>query len=196
MTYTILKPSENVLDAAYPSAVVPAGIHGVMGYIGGPRAYHAWTLQEWLPFAELRQFPIYVPDIRRPPIDQGAEAVHLSVGLGWSDAMTGPEKRAIVLDMETSIDPAWYEQIANVIDQHGFTAVAYGSRSTVLGNGPDAVLLADWDNSDTVPGPIASVHGNQYSGNVELGGTLVDYSVFDQWLYHRGGVGTRRHISM
>jgi hypothetical protein len=182
-----------VFDAATPPHTIPLHADGVMGYLGGPRATRAWTLEEWLPFHGLRQFGIYVPDVGVNPLAQGREAVQLALALGWSDKMTGPEQRAIVLDMETSADRAWYEKIAHEIDTHGFITVAYGSLSTVLGNGADDVLAADWTGVPGIPAG-RTIHGGQYEANVPFGGTLIDYTDIDEWLYQRGGVGPRRHV--
>jgi hypothetical protein len=179
-----------VFDAAYPPPVPPEGTAAVMGYIGGPRAYHTWTPQQWRPFAHLRQFPVYAADVSRSPAAQAAEAARLAIELGWDHRLTGAEQRAIVLDLETSTSAAWYAEAARILTEQGFVAVAYGSLSTVLGNAASDVLAAEWDDLAVIP-PGQTIHGKQDQANVNYMSTVVDYSVFDDWLYLRGGVGLR-----
>jgi hypothetical protein len=181
-----------VLDAAYPPATAPAGISGVMGYLGGIRALHAWTPAEWQPFAHVRQFGLYVPDTSADPYAQGSDAVNIALSLGWSDKMIGTQQRAIIIDLETSTDRTWYDAIANRIGSKGFMPVAYGSLSTVLLNAANDVLVAEFDDVPVIPSG-QDIHGVQFLANQKLGSTTVDYSVFDDWLYYRGGVGAR-HI--
>jgi hypothetical protein len=164
-----------------------------MGYLGGPRADRAWTLPEWLAFAHLRQFPIYVPDLARDPIGQGAEAALLALRLGWSGSMREPQTRVIVLDMETSANAKWYDGAATTIIAHGFLPIAYGSLSTVMENAANDVLAADWNDVPALP-PGQDIHGVQNQANITLGNTTVDYCLFDEWLFQRGGVGPRRHV--
>jgi hypothetical protein len=183
-----------IFDAENPPAIAPPHAMGVMGYLGGPRAARAWTLDEWAPFSGLRQFGLYVPDITLSPNAQGIQAVQLALGLGWSDKMTGSQQRAIVIDMETSVDAAWYKSIADSIDSRGFTSVAYGSLATVLGNAASDVLAADWKLNPAIPAG-QTLHGDQYDANVPFENTVIDYSMIDGWLYQRGGVGLRRSIA-
>lgn len=184
-----------ILDAAAPPSRPPAAVHGVMGYLGGPRATRTWTLDDWLPFSRLRQFGIYVPDIGTNPLSQAREAVQLALALGWSDKMTGAQQRAIVVDMETSADPGWYDKFATDVSTHGFVPVAYGSLSTVLGNAATDVIAANWNwMTPTIP-PGQTFHGGQYAANKEFDGTVIDYSAFDDWLYERGGVGPRHKVA-
>lgn len=183
-----------IFDAANPPASAPLIAEGALGYLGGPRATHTWTLDQWQPFSKLRQFPAYVPDIGTNPLSQAREAVQLALALGWSDKMQGAEQRAIIVDMETSADPAWYDKFATDVSAHGFMAVAYGSLSTVLGNAADDVIAADWNwDVPTIP-PGQTFHGGQYTTGVKFGGTVLDYSSFDDWLFNRGGVGKRHRV--
>src|SRR5712664_1768246 len=122
-----------IMDAAYPPVTVPHGIDGVMGYIGG-NTPHAWTVAEWLRFQHTAQFPVYVPNLAGNPVAQGAEAVSLARALGWAPHMAGNSERAIIIDLETAIDRAFYYAMANSVMIGGFVPVAYGSMSTVLEN--------------------------------------------------------------
>jgi len=180
-----------IFDAENPPSTAPLYAEGVMGYLGGPRAARAWTLDEWRRFSDIKQFGIYVPDIGANPLSQAREAVQLALALGWSDKMTGPEQRAIIIDLETSADAAWYDQHATEILAHGFVPVVYGSLSTVLDNAADDVLAADWNDHPAIP-QGQTLRGHQYMADVSFGGTLIDYSTIDGWLYQRGGVGPRK----
>jgi len=183
-----------VFDAAEPPSAPPVFAQGAMGYLGGPRAARAWTLDEWLPFRGLKQYGIYVPDIGADPQQQGQDAAELAVALGWSDKMAGDEQRAIIIDMETSVDAAWYKSIAAAVGARGFMPVCYGSLDTVLGNAASDVLAAEWINNPAMPAG-QTLHGNQYQANVAFLGTIIDKSVIDGWLYKRGGVGPRRAVA-
>jgi hypothetical protein len=185
------KLMRKIMDAAYPPVTAPPGISGVMGYIGGSRATHVWTLEEWLRFTHLPQFPVWVADTGSDPASSGRAAAAAARALGWAPDLPGGQTRAIVVDMEDFIDPAWYAVTADMITARGFVPVCYGSMSTVLGNAAEHVIGALWDVIPVIPAG-QTLHGLQYEANVPLDGTQVDYSVFDAWLFARGGVGPRR----
>jgi hypothetical protein len=178
------------MDAAWPPSAAPEGVSAVLGYVGGSRASHVWTPGQWRPFAHLRQFPVVVPDITRAPGPQALEAVQAVKLLGWSDEMSGAEQRAIIFDLEDQANAAWYVEAARLVLEHGFMPVVYGSMSTVLTNAASDVLVAEWDDKAVIP-PGQTIHGKQDQANVDFMSTVVDYSVLDDWLYHRGGVGAR-----
>jgi len=178
-----------IFDAAVPPDARPAGTQGVLGYVGG-RATHVWRPAEWLPFRVVRQFPAWVADLSADPRHQADAAVAAVKALGWAAYEPEPERRAIIYDMETAADPAFYAVLASVTDLAGFVAVAYGSLSTVLQCAAADVLAAEWDDKAKIPAG-QTIHGKQYKANVPLGGTEVDYSIIDAWLYQRGGQGAR-----
>src|SRR5271166_890489 len=130
-----------VFDAAYPPQTAPPGCDGVLGYIGGGRATHVWTLAEWDRFADLRQFPAYVPDFTtEDPTTAATSAAILMKERGWAPFQ--PDRRVVVCDLETLIERGWYQQFAAEVEQLGFTAVAYGSLSMVLENAASEVWAA------------------------------------------------------
>lgn len=179
-----------VFDAAVPPPSAPAGCHGVMGYIGG-NATHVWTPAEWQPFAHLAQFPIWVCSLTGDhPSIQGGEAVYRARQLGWAPWEKGEAERVIIADLEAAADPAWYVQFCTPVVNAGFVPVAYGSLSTVLGNAASDVFAAAWDDAAVLE-PGQTIHGHQYAANVPFGPTVVDYSVVDEWLMLRAGVGPR-----
>jgi hypothetical protein len=180
--------THKVLDAAFPPMTLPPSVDGVAGYVGG-RATHTWTLAEWLRFEHVPQFPIWAADIGEAPALEAGTAVEAMLHRGWAPHMPEPGQRALFVDLETSIAPKWYESFALVVERNGFTPVAYGSASTVNGNLADATWLAAWNDQPVVP---VGAHGHQYLADEPWEGTQVDYSVFDAWLFARGGVGPRK----
>lgn len=182
-----------IMDAAVPPATAPAGIEGVMGYIGGARATRAWTVAEWHRFAHLKQFPIWVPDLVEPPTSQAEDAVMAAERLGWAARMPSMVNRLIVIDMEASADRVFYAAMAAHIINSGFTPACYGSLSTVLKNAASLVIAADWIGGTVIPAIPAgqTIQGLQWEANVAVEQTMVDYSVFTPALFARGGVGAR-----
>ena len=178
-----------VFDAAFPPATPPPGCQGVLGYIGGTRATHVWPAAAWLPFRALKQFPCWVPSTTDAPATSGHLAIDAARKLGWAPGPTvGP--RVIVCDLETLEDRSWYALWAAEVNAGGFVPVAYGSLATVLQNAASDVWAAAWDGQVNIPAG-QTIHGHQDQANVAFGGTRVDYSAIDGWLYDRGGVGPR-----
>ena len=178
------------IDAATPPATVPPGVGGVLGYIGGPKATRTWTLDEWLRFEHLAQLPCYVPDIMADPVAQGEAAVKVALALGWAPWQKGAGERAIVFDLELGANPSWWALLETTVADRGFVAVCYGSMSTVFGNRASYVFGAEWDDIPQIPAGQTLV-GCQYRADAPFGGTEVDYSVVDEWLFLRAGGGPR-----
>ena len=173
-----------VFDAATPPVQAPPGCQGVLGYIGGKRAAHVWTLAEWQRFAVLVQFPAWVPDLTaEQPVPSAVAACHTMQSIGWAPFQAA--KRVIVCDLETDVARGWYAQFAAEVEQQGFTSVAYGSLSTVLENAAADVWVAAWDGSATLLAG-QTIHAHQYAA-----GQSLDFSVADEWLFARGGQGPR-----
>jgi hypothetical protein len=180
--------THKVLDAAFPPQTLPPGVQAVAGYVGG-RATHTWTLAEWLRFAHVPQFPIWVPDTDHSPALEAAAAVDAILHRGWAPRMPQPGTRALIWDMETTVAASWCQAAQTVAANNGFILVGYGSESTIFKNGLTANISAEWNS---VPEVMPGEHGHQYQANVRWEGTTVDYSVFDAWLFARGGVGPRK----
>ncbi|MGA9367276.1 MAG: hypothetical protein WBV35_07450, partial [Steroidobacteraceae bacterium] len=92
--------------------------------------------------------------------------------------------------LETLSNATWWQTCAAAVSDGGFIAVAYGSLSTVLLNAASDVWVGNWKDG-VVPQAGQTVHGTQYQANAPFNGTFVDYSVIDEWLMARGGVGPR-----
>lgn len=177
-------PLHHAFDAEFPPETAPPHCDTVLGYIGGREAARVWTLDEWLRFSHLRQFPIWVPDYALDPREQGIAACQAAHALGWHDG------RAIIGDSETEHNREWWAVFAQHIIAGGFVPVDYGSLSTVLQNGAARYIVAAWDGiPDIAQG--AGILGEQYAANVEYGGTRIDLSVLDDALFHMGGINPR-----
>jgi hypothetical protein len=175
----------HVFDAAYPPTTKPSSCDGVLGYIGGARALRVWTHEEWLRFESIRQFPCWVPRGNENPVTDAKNAVAEANKLGW---VSWDGSRVIVCDLETLELPSWYHQWAEEVNNGGYYAVAYGSASTVTANKASNVWVAKYDGSQALP---SGTHGHQYAEDIRFSNTEVDYSVVDDWLFDRGGVGSR-----
>jgi len=170
----------HMFDAAYPPLEPYPGCQGVAGYLGG-NTPHVWTLDEWLRFKDLRQLGIWVADLGASAADSGAAAAAAAKALGWRPH--AETTRAIVLDLETAVDPAWVNAYANAVEAAGYQTWVYGSESTVVQNPPRAgYWIASWDDVPSLE-PIADIVAHQYSANVSWAGTAVDLSVVggDAW---------------
>jgi hypothetical protein len=182
-----------IIDAEYPPTSIPEPATGILGYIGGPKAANTWSLTQWERFSHVRQFPAYVPDMAANPLPQAEDAVTRALALGWAPWQKGNGERAIIFDLETGANPEWWLQLARMTCTRGFVPVAYGSQSTVYANQAAAVIMADWTGHVPTGGETSTTHGIQYEANVTWEGTKIDYSVFDQWLFDRAGVGPRHN---
>ena len=177
-------------DAAFPPAQAPDGCGAVLGYIGRPgpgrldRDEHPWTLEEWLRFGHIRQFPCWVTDFSKDPRASAADAVHLARALGWNSG------RAIVFDTEDLVDRPWCVVFAAEIEGYYFTPVNYGSASVVARNGCGWLWLAKWDGDPQLEDG-QGVEAHQYVAGVTVPGGIVDFSVVSDDLLHHGGRGPR-----
>ena len=178
-----------VFDAAVPPETAPAGFAGAMGYIGG-NTPHVWTPAEWRRFEHLSQFPVWVPNLTADAGAQGVAAANAMKKLGWAAFLPEPDRRVLIIDLEAAQVPAFYRNMAISVEAEGFVPVAYGSLSTVLENAASHVIAAHWDVIPVIP-PGQTLHGLQYEANIPFGSTMLDYSVFDAWLFARGGRGAR-----
>jgi hypothetical protein len=175
-------------DAAYPPPSPPPGAGAVLGYIGSDypdperldRDFHVWTAAEWLPFAGLRQFPVWECDITQSARASAANAVSEMRELGWS---TG---RALVGAMETYVAPKWWHSFENEVESLGMTAVCYGSASTVYGNDAAWYWEALYDGVPQLTDGRWPTLAKQY-----LSTGTIDWSVLAPQLVKLGGVGPR-----
>jgi hypothetical protein len=186
-------------DAALPGKPLPAGTQILCAYVGipheptSPDAYHLWAGAEWNEYIEkqpdLRLLPIYVHNYADGhPTQDGQNAVAAVSELGWSANLPAPNRRFIVVDMETMIDPAYFYEMCQAIYDGGFRAVPYGSASTIRHNRPFAgYFVADYNFTRQPTTLPAGDLGLQWHN-----GTDWDNSIFSEELYQGCGTGLRR----
>jgi hypothetical protein len=175
-------------DASNPPQNPYPGCKAVMGYVGG-NTPHVWTLKEWQRFGNLVQFPIWVGYHEDHPEQHGNACVAAVKGLGWIDHFV--PRRAVILDFETEIDPAWVDAFGNVIWAAGYETLLYGSESTIVDNPvKEGRWIALYNGNMTIP-PVPGAVGHQYKANVPWDGTVVDLSVITDEMMKHGGTGPR-----
>lgn len=183
-----------MIDAAVPPSSAPAGIAMVGGYLGRQDyTPHIWTPGQWQPFAEHRQIPFWVPNLRNLPDLEAAAAVSAALALGWAAHKPASENRVIEFDFETdgtAADREWWAKAATTVEAAGFTGVVYGSLDTVLELAASYVHVADWTDVAQLQAGQTLV-ADQYQAGVPFGGTQIDYSRASRWLYDRAGRGAR-----
>ena len=180
-------------DASTPPQTAPPGCQAVCGYLGGDTP-HVWTLEEWQRFAHLRQAGIWVYAQGSSPRLAGELAAQSARSLGW--APNHSPSRVIWLDMELANDPAWQIQFTSAVFSGGFSTGTYRSLSSLeAGGDPHSIgeWIAEWNGIPAVE-PIPRVVGHQYLANQPWEHTEVDYSVFDQDMWRRFGVGPRKEV--
>jgi hypothetical protein len=179
-------------DAAVPPMSVPPGCIGVAGYIGGD-AEHVWTLEEWQRFHLLRVLPIWVADVAASPQGQAAQAAQAARGLGWR--AHARQRRAIVLDMETSTNGMFVRDFANDLHGEGFDCFPYGSDSSIYADPEmDGYWVALWNDVPNLGLPNEVAH--QYEANVAFGGAVIDLNTGDDVCWEAMGRGERRTVSV
>ena len=177
-----------MFDAAYPPLQAYPGCQAVAGYIGG-NTPHVWTSAEWQRFANLRQFPIWVGYLDRDPTADGNAAVMAMQRLGFRQ--NAPDRRAVILDKETQVDPAWVDTFGSIIWAAGYQTFMYGSLATIMHDPPkEGYLVADWTNIPAIP-PYPNIVGCQYEADVAWDSTQVDLSVITDTMMVHGGEGAR-----
>ena len=178
-------------DAAYPPQEPPPGRRVVLGYIGGATE-HVWTLQEWLRFRALRQFPCWVADLGADPVSQARQACQTAEHMGWYRDRT----RALICDTEAASDRGWYQSWAAELTRLGYLEANYGSAGApgspiVEANGSHRIWAAAWDDDPILEGGQL-VLAHQYEAGVPFAGTAIDLSVVSHEMLLLGGGGPRR----
>jgi hypothetical protein len=195
MGTTVLHPG---VDAAYPGAPLPLGTQVLAAYIGepgagGPDTPHIWTADEWNSYYErdpkLKFLPIYTHDYAdgNPGAD-ARNAVDAARALGWAPDMPGAQRRIILIDCETFVDPGYFSEVQAGVNAGGFRPALYGSASFVVQNPcPTGYVPADWNYAHQ---PTALPRG--WLGIQWRAGTQWDLDVYGEEAYAACGVGPRR----
>lgn len=184
-------------DASRPGAPLPLGTSILAAYVGkpgpgAPDTPHVWTAAEWNEYVDrhpgLRLLPIYVhnyPD--NSPTTDAANAVAAVEALGWIPHLTGSARQAIAIDLEVLVAYNWVADLEAAIDDMGFRALPYGSRSYVVQN---PSCFGYWVAQLTSRAPTVLPQGAR--GIQWHWGTSWDLDVFDAGVYEACATGRRR----
>jgi hypothetical protein len=176
-------------DAAYPPAVAYPNTKAVFGYLGG-NAVNVWSLADWLRFQHLVQFPTWVGAGEDSPEAHGINAVAAMHGRGWRPG--DRNRRMIMLDFETEVDPSWIDTFASQIWRGGYQTGVYGSASTIVDNPPkEGRWIALYNGEKNLP-DISGAIGHQFAADVPWESTQVDLSVVTTGMLAYGGLGARK----
>jgi len=114
-------------DAAF-AAGIGSWSGAVAGYLGGPKAFHVWSHDDWKRFERNRKLPIWVAG--ESGEDEGWECLKALRKLGV------PKNVPVVVDMETRVDISYLDNWGEILRWGGYRPWVYGSASTVFGNPP------------------------------------------------------------
>ena len=185
MTKTLYRGFDASLDIP---KTVPAGFDAVFGYVGGVRATHVWTLDEWRRFHALRQFPIWVDDVETSDPKKAAELCAAAVkSLGWRHNHT----RIVWLDAETKVNPQWVNTFGGELYREGYIYGVYGSADFVSKTRAPNLWVANAAVNPDLSG-LQGALAYQVNFDVKLpGGGTVDINILGEDLMNLGGVGPR-----
>lgn len=171
-------------------AFAPAGFDAVFGYVGGADPAHVWTLQEWLRFQTLRQFPIWVDDHETAdPVQSAIRCAAAVQARGWANDHT----RIVWLDAEETVRPAWVSSFSHTLNAKGYLSGVYGAAHFAAKTGAEDLWIA---NASVNPGLSGSqvALAYQVDFDVHLGpptGGTVDISIVSPQAMRLAGVGPR-----
>ncbi len=116
---------------------------------------------------------------------QAAKAVAAAIGLGWRPHLL--HRRAIVLDMETTIDPGFVTLFADQCHGEGFSCWPYGSTSSIYSDpSADGYWVAQWDDLATLSDHPKAL-ADQFAADVSWEAGRVDLSALSaEGLLHLG----------
>jgi hypothetical protein len=157
-------------------AAFPANLHGwdglVIGYYGGPVAFHVWSASDWSAFGGYK-LPVWVGGYAGTT--EGEQAVSALKRLGV------PPGCETMLDMETRVDRTYVGNFWDVLVDAGYRVLVYGSVSTLFKNPAcNGYAVAD---PTGVPHmyPHAAVRLTQWAF-----GETFDSDVIKQWIARDG----------
>lgn len=152
-------------DASTPPATPPK-VEVVEIYVGGDTP-HVWTDQEIAAQTAPLGLPVWV---RSNPPGPGARAdaagiVAAFVSHGWP-----LEDKAVLIDVETAVDPTYLDSLATILHAHGMKVLVYGSKSTIDQNPVlDGRVDAAPGSGDTVtPGDVGTQWSWQHTYDLDV----------------------------
>ena len=124
---------ERMRDAAFAG-----NIRNWNGIVGGylhtaGQAFHAWPVADWNKFPKNKKLPILMQ--KRPGSADRAEIEGFQVLHELYDLHV-PNGTAIVLDLETAVNPPYTKRFGDVMHHFGYRVFVYGSSSTLFKNPP------------------------------------------------------------
>lgn len=168
--------TERLRDAAFPADIPPNWPNGIGGYLPAPRAYNAWTPQDWARFTLNRKLPIWVAGLNGEDEAQAAINALRTMGV--------PAGVYTAVDMEIRVDKTYVTAYGNKMHDAGYKVWVYGSASTVFGNPAlDGYWVADYAGIGPfmyVGKPGVEIRATQYqSGKLFDSSTVKDYTYDD-----------------
>jgi hypothetical protein len=169
-------------DAAFcPDPLPDPGFAFAGCYIGGSSAFRVWPDSELARVAHMPVLPIWVPtpflDNPRQTAIQAARRME-QVGVPHH----ARPFRAMMLDLETVIAPAWVRAFADRFASLGYDTIVYGSISDLFLN----PRRTGYAVADPTGHPHMFLHPGviitQYQFDVQLAGGVVDLDLAEDWL--------------
>lgn len=160
-------------DASTPDFEPPHWLKIVSGYVGGDTP-HVWTSAQWARFDGIKKLPIFVTTTTGVPS-------------AWTDAwyilqllyrLGVPKLTAVVLDLETRIDPAYVTGVHRIIHDFGYLLWPYGSVGTLFANPVcDGYFVATLDG---IAQPVMhpGVKATQYVDRGQEDTSLVEFAAY------------------
>jgi hypothetical protein len=174
-------------DAAFcPDPLPDAGFEFAEAYIGGSSAFRTWPDAELARVAHMPVLPIWVPtpflDNPRQTAMQAARRME-QVGVPHH----ARPFRAMMLDLETVIAPAWVRAFADRFASLGYDTIVYGSISDLFLNPRRTGYAAADPTGPPHMFPHPGVIITQYQFDVQFAGGVVDLDLAEDWLLHHLG---------
>lgn len=121
----MIQPYQLGRDAAFPVGLGAwSGV--VIGYLGGPDAYHTWAPADWERFGPNPKIPTWVGGL-----DGNGEAWQALLALYHLGV---PRGKVVMLDLEKRVDETYVAAFGAVLQWAGFLVWPYGSTSSIFQN--------------------------------------------------------------
>lgn len=152
-----------LFDAAYPDPSHDPHENGALVYIGGDTP-HVWSAAEDKAAYGRYRLPCYV----RSNPGSANSAKDAAAAIAWLHANKVPAGRAVVLDLETAVDPVYVTGFAGKLHAAGYKVLPYGSKSSIFKNPKcDGYFVSDPTGVDhVVAGTVVTQY--KFSGSYDL----------------------------
>jgi len=152
-------------DASTPPSTPPK-VEVVEIYVGGDTP-HVWTDQQIAAQTAPLGLPVWV---RSNPPGPGARSDAAGIVAAFVSHHWPLEDKAVMIDMETAVDPTYLDQLAAILHAHGMRVLVYGSQSTIDQNPVvDGRVDAAPGSADTVtPGDVGTQWSWQHTYDLDV----------------------------